>query len=259
MSDDSSKDKLAGRTPWGPVAAALVVGTCFLVLSTVAGLLIFFLSRIVFGGDSIRSDIWLLNSPFAQFLQGFASYGLITLAIAWFVSYKRASFRNVVGLTRARWSAVLYAVGGYVVYFLLFIVAIAASRLLLQVDVEQRQALGFDEGVTGGALLLAFVSLVVLPPIVEELVFRGFLFGTFRAHRVSLVLSTLVTSIFFAGLHLFGGTDGSLLWIAFTDTFVLSCVLCYVREQTGSIWACIGIHAIKNGIVFLNLFILGTS
>ncbi|MEJ0073120.1 MAG: CPBP family glutamic-type intramembrane protease [Candidatus Saccharibacteria bacterium] len=39
------------------------------------------------------------------------------------------------------------------------------------------------------------------------------------------------------------------------DTFTLSVVLCYIREKTGTLWSGVLIHALKNGIAFLSLYI----
>jgi len=52
-----------------------------------------------------------------------------------------------------------------------------------------------------------------------------------------------------------GGAAGP-LYIAALDTFILSLVLIYLREKTGSLWASITLHAVKNGVAFMALFVL---
>jgi membrane protease YdiL (CAAX protease family) len=47
-----------------------------------------------------------------------------------------------------------------------------------------------------------------------------------------------------------------LLYIAAIDTFTLSLILVYLREKTGGLWSSMGLHAIKNGIAFVSLFIV---
>ncbi|HET8671581.1 MAG TPA: CPBP family intramembrane glutamic endopeptidase, partial [Candidatus Saccharimonadales bacterium] len=86
-----------------------------------------------------------------------------------------------------------------------------------------------------------------------------FFYGTLRANKMRKWTAMVVTSILFGVLHLFGAAEGGLLWIAFIDTFVLSLVLCHLREENGTIWASIGVHALKNGFVFANLFIINAS
>ena len=44
--------------------------------------------------------------------------------------------------------------------------------------------------------------------------------------------------------------------LAAATAFVLSLVLIYLREKTGSLWASITLHAIKNGVAFVALFAL---
>jgi membrane protease YdiL (CAAX protease family) len=97
---------------------------------------------------------------------------------------------------------------------------------------------------------------VVLPPVVEETVFRGFLFTGIR-NRLKPVAAALITSLLFAVPHLLeSGQSGSLLWVAGIDTFTLSLVLCYLRHKTDSLWPGIFLHALKNGIAFVALYVV---
>jgi len=95
----------------------------------------------------------------------------------------------------------------------------------------------------------------VLPPLVEETVFRGFVFAGLR-NKLKFVWAALATSALFASAHLQIGNGQPLLWVAALDTFTLSLVLCYLREKTDSLWPGILLHALKNGIAFLSLFVL---
>lgn len=260
MSDVSSNP--SDKTPvnpkpkmWSPVTAFAFVLVSFVVLPVVAGVMVSYIPTLL-GWDSIRADEWLLNSPVSTFLYVLLSETLTLTMLAWFIAYRKASFKEIMALKRFTVRDIGYGLGGTVVYFLLFAVTITIVQELLPVNTSQEQALGFEKDVAGAGLVLAFISLVVLPPLVEELVFRGFFYGTLRSNNISFLWSTIVTSTIFGALHLFGAADGQLLWIAFIDTFVLSLVLCYVREKSGSIWSSVVIHALKNGFVFVNLFII---
>jgi len=211
----------------------------------------------VLGWGSVRADQWVQHSDLANFLYVALAEALTSGFLFWFIRRRHGSFRRVVALRKPRWSDAGYAFLGALSYILLFIVVVQVVSAILPLDTTKEQAIGFDKHSTGLGLLLPFISLAILPPIVEEMVFRGFFYGTLRARNIRMGTSILVTSLVFGSLHLFGSGDGSLLWIAFVDTFVLSLILCYVREKTGSIVATIMIHALKNGFVFLNLFILG--
>lgn len=148
-----------------------------------------------------------------------------------------------------------YLFVGFFVYYVLYIAAAIIASIFVPSEVfEQRQELGFDEGISGLGLVFAFISLVVLPPIVEEIVFRGFLYTRLKRF-LPMIASAVIVSILFAIAHLQFGTGNSLLWIAALDTFILSMVLVWMREKTGSIWAGVGLHAIKNGLAFYLLFV----
>lgn len=84
---------------------------------------------------------------------------------------------------------------------------------------------------------------------------RGFLYTTLKK-ALKPIWAVLLTSALFAAAHLSEGGSSGLLWIGALDTFVLSLVLIYLREKTGGLWASITLHAIKNGIAFVTLFLL---
>lgn len=263
MSNDSSSAAakapaaifLKALYPWSIPAAAILVLISFLFLPVLAQVQISFYPTLL-GWDAARAEDWVLNSPTANFLFVLLTEVLTLATLFWFITRRRVAFLQVVGLGRPRWRDVWQAALGLLVYFGLFILVIMLVEQLFPINTNQEQALGFTRGIGGAGLVMAFLSLVVLPPIAEEIIFRGFFYGTLRANKLGKWVAIIVTSTVFGALHLFGAAEGGLLWIAFVDTFVLSVVLCYLREQNGTIWAAIGVHALKNGFVFLNLFII---
>ena len=69
------------------------------------------------------------------------------------------------------------------------------------------------------------------------------------------IVAALITSIIFATAHLEFGEGAPLLWVAAIDTFVLSLALVYVRERTGRLWGSMGVHALKNTVAFVSIYI----
>jgi membrane protease YdiL (CAAX protease family) len=260
MSNDSSKDfpkpaQLPKKYAWGPLAAIVLVLLSFLFIPVIAQIQVSFYPQLL-GWDAAQTEDWILNSPAANFLYVLLSEALTLAVLFWFSSYKHVSFRVAAALGKPRWRDIWHSILGLLIYFGLFMIILAVVQLVFPIDTDQEQALGFTRGISGLGLLMAFVSLVILPPITEEILFRGFFYGTLRANKIRKWSAIIVTSLIFGSLHLFGAAEGGLLWIAFLDTFILSTVMCYFREQNGTIWASIGIHALKNGFVFLNLFII---
>ncbi|HSD55696.1 MAG TPA: CPBP family intramembrane glutamic endopeptidase [Candidatus Saccharimonadales bacterium] len=257
MLSDSSKPEVA-TTPktktWSPLTAVLIVLASFLLAPAIVQMVLMGIPYLM-GWDSFRAEQWLSESPVSSFFYVLLVETLTIGGLYIFTRYKKVSFRKVAALEKFKARDIGHALLGFLIYFGLFAIALTIVDQFVTLDTDQKQALGFSQGVGGLGLALAFVSLVVLPPIAEEIIFRGFLYGTLRK-RLGAWSTIIVTSIFFAGLHLFGAEEGGLLWSAFVDVFVLSIVLCYLREQNGSIWASVGVHALKNGFVFLNLFII---
>ncbi len=147
-----------------------------------------------------------------------------------------------------RWGDIGLGFAGYVVYFVIFIVAtMVLTKIIPAYNSAQSQNLGFTS-LAGIDRLVGFVVLVVVTPLAEEFIMRGFLFGKLRAAKMPFWPAALVVSVMFGLAH------GQ--WNVGIDTFILSMVACYLREATGVIWPGVIIHMTKNAIAYVALFIL---
>ena len=98
------------------------------------------------------------------------------------------------------------------------------------------------------ALLLLSLTAVVLAPLFEETIFRGVLLpvlGRYLGRSGAVLVSALV----FAVAHLSIGELAPLL--------VLGLGLGLLRISTGRLLPCVVMHALWNGVTFLNLVLLG--
>ena len=142
---------------------------------------------------------------------------------------------------------ILLAPAGFIVYFLASALLIfLTTQLLPGFDVEQVQEIGFDNIAQRHEYLMAFITLVIIAPVAEEALFRGYLYGHLRA-RIPIWLAMVITSAVFGAVH--GQLNVAI------DTFALSMIMCSLREVTGSIWAGILLHMLKNGLAFYLLFV----
>ena len=87
--------------------------------------------------------------------------------------------------------------------------------------------------------ILMFFFTIVLAPVFEELLFRGFFQSMIRGYTEKPWIAIFVTSAIFATLH------PMTHWPAL---FILSCCMGYAYEKSGSLFRSIIIHAIFNGI-----------
>lgn len=234
------------------MALVVLVGVYF--FASVVGEVFLLLVGLMQGWDMQRVADWLEESTAAQFANIFVVYGsMVLLTILYIRRYKVPLSR--LGVVRPRPRDLGWALLAIPVYIAGYAILLAVmTQLFPSIDVEQEQQIGFDPGTSQFALLLTFVSLVILPPLVEEFIMRGFLFTTLL-RRYKFGIAVVITSIIFALAHLQAGSGAPLLWVAAIDTFILSVILCYMRYKSGSLWPGITLHALKNGAAFMALFV----
>lgn len=261
MSDDSSKPvKRASKVwgslvPWHPVGAIVFLVVLYFLADVLAqiGITAYVSFR---GWNNDQAQAWLEGSVFPQFFYVLMIDSILVVAIGLFLKRYKGGIAAI-GLKRPRLGDLGYALGAYPFYFVgLIIVTLIASSVFTGLNIDQEQELGFDNPTGGLQLAVTFVSLVILPPLIEEVLFRGVLFASLRK-RLQFWISAVITSFIFACAHLSASSEGP-LYIAAIDTFILSLVLCWLREKTGSLWASILLHAIKNGVAFATLFIIAS-
>ena len=206
------------------------------------------------GWNESRISGWLEGSTVGQFaFMSLIQFMMIGLLVA-FLKRRNTSLKSL-GLTRRpNKRDVGFAILAYFAYIVAYVlIASVVGSLLSSVDLEQRQQIGY-QNVSMLQLPLVFIGLVILPPLVEELIVRGFLYSGLK-NRMPHVRAVFITSALFAVAHLQFGSGAPLLWVAAIDTFVLSVVLIRLKDVTGSLWAPIFLHGLKNFVAFLGLFV----
>ena len=253
MLKDSSNTEI-DKISWSPWTAILVAVVVYFVAQIIASTVVG-IYPLVRHWSHDQTLAWLSNSTFSQFWYVLLAEALTFGAIFAFLKKKKSSLRTI-GWRRIRLLDIVFALAGFCVYFLIYAVVITiVSKGIPAVNVNQQQDTGFQNAIGSGQLVLTFISLVVLPPLVEEIVFRGFLFGSLKK-GLPVIWAAVATSLIFASAHLQFGDGKPLLWVAAIDTFTLSLVLCYLRQKTDSLWPGILLHGIKNGVAFVTLFLL---
>lgn len=259
MADATDVTEQADLTPaepklgYGPVAAVLVgVGSFFAAQFGAVLLLVAALG--LAGWEPDRINDWVRSSNFATFSISMAVAALTLLLLASFLRHRRTSL-SAIGLVRPRLNDVGYGIGGWFLYFAAMILVVHLVKSTVPgLDLEQQQELGYSRNVVGPALLVAFAGLVLLPPLAEEILFRGFLYTGLRS-KLPVMAAAIITSVLFGVAHLEWGSDNPLHWAAALDTLILSFVLIYLRHTQRSLWPAIFLHMFKNGYAFLVLFV----
>jgi membrane protease YdiL (CAAX protease family) len=187
----------------------------------------------------------ILNTIFAITI--YALTLLIVIGLPWKILKSRTTKQDVGLENLPTWTDLLLAPAGFLVYIIFSALLTAGAMALLPwFDANQAQDTGFDRLNVQYEYILAFFSLVILAPVAEEVLFRGYLFGKLKKF-VPIWAAILLTSLLFAVVHF--------SWNVGVDVFALSIILCLLRQLSGSLWPSILLHMLKNGVAFYLLFI----
>lgn len=139
---------------------------------------------------------------------------------------------------------------------------VACAPILFAISALVRNAFGLDAvsgahpaavPMAGGASLPERVALlalaVVVAPVLEEIMFRGFFYRALRAGAGSGG-AIAISAVFFAAVHPQG-------WIGFPLLVGVGAMLATLREWRGTIWAPIAAHMCVNGVTMAILAVLG--
>lgn len=171
----------------------------------------------------------------------------IPVGIRYWFTHQLPDIRKLLGIdTPLKFKALAWVPLAWMGYFVSTIAVTMIALNFPGFDANQSQDVAFSNLTSTTDLLIAFLGLVVLAPAVEEMLFRGYLFGKIRAVS-NFWVSTIVTSLVFGIAHQ--------QWNVGIDVFVLSIFLCLLREKTGNVWAGMLLHGLKNSIAFFYLFV----
>lgn len=180
------------------------------------------------------------NQPQASFSLVVVDAAGSFLTIGYYLRKYGASLRDL-GLRRFNlWRALLYLI----VILLAFGFLVEGAYLVVQAldpsfNATQAQTTEFPGTQFS---LLGLLGLVVIPPLIEESVFRGFMFPAF-SKRHGVVVGAIATSVLFGFAHLQGNIS--------VYTFVLSLLLCGLYLRTNSIIPGMAVHMLNNYVAYM--------
>ena len=266
MSNDSSKDEALSfpipvspgskiaKVPWNPWIGVAFIASIYYLSTQYIGALIVYIYPWFKHWTTAQTNDWLNSSILAQFVYVLSAESFMLAAIYVFLRRYKTNFK-LIGLTKPKLRDIGLGILAAPLYYAVYVMSVyIISHFVHSLNINQVQNIGFTGVTTNAQLILTFISLVILPPLVEELMFRGFLYSSLKRAMPKLA-AVVVTSLIFASAHLPEGGASGPLYIAALDTFILSLVLIYLRERTGNLWSSMTLHGLKNGVAFLALFV----
>lgn len=244
--------KLPKKKWWWAASVLVLLVWCF--AGVVVGQLIVAWPMIkILGKDQFGQPVW--SAVYSALVYVVSLLIIILIPIALFKKWHVT--RKDLGLNKLpTWTDIGLAPVGFLVATVLAWVFSSAFSMFPWFDAEATQDVGFNYYIIGLDRVIAFVTLVIVAPIAEEIIFRGWLYGLIRkktsvkmADIWSVVLSSILVSLLFGLVHF--------QWNVGVNVFAMSLVLCALREITGTIYAGILMHMIKNGVAFWLLYVMG--
>ena len=197
-----------------------------------------------------------INTPVVSALYSAFSYGIALFLIIFVPPRMAESWGKKMSVSREQlglsglptWVDIGLSPVAFIVSTLLAVLLVQLFTLLPWFNAVEAQSTGFNFYMNSGERVIAFLVLVVIAPIFEEIIFRGWLYGKLRA-RMGAPIAIVIVSVLFGIMHF--------QWNVGINVFALSVVLCVLREITGTIYAGILTHMIKNGVAFYLLYMVG--
>lgn len=253
----------------------IVFGSCAALL--VIQLLLGFLFRMLYQATNFSATV-------LQAIYSALSYLLaifVILKVTKIIQKEPVSRKHTLALSGLpTWLDLGLAPIAFIIYVILAAILTNLFSLFPWFDPSQPQDTGFNLFLAGIDRVIVFFILVVVAPIAEEILFRGFIYGKIKQvlfqtktipenqpqknntskidlpqktkpHRheiVTIVIASLITSLAFALMH------GQ--WNVAVNVFAMSIVLCALREITGTIYSGIILHMLKNAIAFILLYVM---
>ena len=192
----------------------------------------------------------LLNFPMTAFSKNVAYFAInFTFVLCVYGKFLVKSFQ---GFTSRFWQFIQALILGFALYFFSSYV-LSWVLNLLQKDLPNYN----DQNVS--ALLaqnktIMFLCILVVVPIVEEVLFRGVLFGSL--HGKNRIAAYVVSVLLFAAVHVWQYYSTAGLWVVLLNTlqYVPAAVaFAWTYEKSGTIWTSIVLH------ISINAMTLGLS
>lgn len=243
---------------WVALGLWLAIVATFFVLQAIGALAVV---GLFLGGDFANERLVIKGS-----IIGSLPAAILAAWLVWRLSKVRGGIpREILALRKPElgWLGWLLIVGGFLIGFYIVMMTVAT---VFQIDIEQylpgpdgespstgsagamKEAM-FDLANEPFLFWLAFPAIAIGAPLIEELIFRGYLFSALATSRAGLSGATLITTSLWSLLHI---TEP---WFAIGMIFVMGLVLSALLIRFGSIWLTMACHAAWNGANTLTLFL----
>ena len=191
---------------------------------------------------SILSDEKTIISPVESAVSYLITVPLQIWFIFWLLRRRKIDLSKNLGLYHFNRNALIYSLVAYVILYLV----LTAYSYAFQISPPEE----FIKLMQATPFVLNFLMVVIGAPIVEELLFRGFLFSQLKTTKLGINGSIILTSLIWTSIHL--QYDLFLL----IPIFLIGLLLGYLMHKYNSLYLVIIVHAVHNlqATLFMEFF-----
>lgn len=230
---------------------ANTIGAALLILLAISEIAVYILrfALTVFNLWNTKTISFIADPAFTQVFN--AVFSVIMFTIPFIIVFKTQNYR-ISGLIKFK-KPKLYDI---LPYGLLGIGFCSVANLTVSYMGNIFSLFGIEYNVDYGdkpeglfGFMLTFISIAIVPPLVEEFACRGIILGSLR--KYSDAFAVLTSAIVFGILH------GNFQQMPFA--FLVGLILGYATVKTKSIWTAVAIHAFNNAVsVFFDYAFIGS-
>ena len=242
MSSVSSKqisDQPAKPTNSWKVTDGLSAISLIIILPILLGIAVFSIAQVLHLPSQV-GKILLDETPTAVLAQYLIGLVIESVVVIWFMRLRHIT-PAMIGWIRPRWRWFGVALSLYGAQLILAIVAITVVKALWpSLNLEEVQDIK-PFGQANWAIVASFIASVMIAPVIEELLFRGLLFGSLRT-KLPVWLAAVIAAAVFGLLH----AQASVM----IYTFMFGLLLAWLYHRSRSLWPGILLHLLNNGVAF---------
>jgi membrane protease YdiL (CAAX protease family) len=228
--------------PWGPWATIGWTFLCILVMSIIQfGVLKIFAASQFAAGQNLKIDKLVENGNFLAAATAASTPAIVGL-VAFLIWARGCRIRDYLAFVWPDARLVVLAFIG------LGVVLVASDLVMywLRRPIVPQFMVGIYR--TSWLPILLF-AIVVMAPVGEEILFRGFLYHGIAVSRWGHVAAILGTTAVFALLH------SQYDWYGIVSVAVIGLYLGVVRHQTGSVLLTMSLHAVANAYATVEVIV----
>ena len=191
---------------------------------------------------SILSDEKTIISPVESAVSYLITVPLQIWFIFWLLRRRKIDLSKNLSLYHFDRNALIYSLVAYLILYLV----LTAYSYAFQISPPEE----FIKLMQATPFVLNFLMVVIGAPIVEELLFRGFLFSQLKTTKLGINGSIILTSLIWTSIHL--QYDLFLL----IPIFLIGLLLGYLMHKYNSLYLVIIVHAVHNlqATLFIEFF-----